>query len=313
VSRTTDLEEHSRLRKELMLLCRLQTESHQSDLFISRCLLSELVTTRCSPDSGAVPLLVDTQSADIPSTPLCALVMECGLINLSQYIKKNDTKLGSIQRIQILREALDALDFLHDRHIVHGDFKPENLVCFYSPRDGMQRWKLIDFEHSFDKNTSSPSKDYTPQYAAPEMVRSQVTSDAEKIDIWSLGMVSVFVMKGRDFWIQLDRSREFTLSMIFGIDDDIITRFLEREFNEKEYSFVDHCLKMDPKARLSCRKLKDKSLFTSHNSTLHVTSVQKYEELKKLLIDLTNQSNELLTEEMKSQIGDLWFQIASRR
>lgn len=300
------------MRNELVLLCRLQNETKSNDLFLSRCLHPDLVTTPSNSDSVPVPLLFHSLPANISPIPLCGLVMECGLTNLGHYIEANDRKLDSIHRIQILREALEAIDFLHDHHIVHGDIKPENFVCFYSS-DGMQRWKLIDFETSFDKNTSAPSNHYSLQYAAPEMVNSQVSNDAEKMDIWSFGMVSVFVLKGRDFWSQFDKSREFTLSMIYLLDDHSITRFLRHEFNEKESSFLDDCLKMDPKARLSSRKLKEKSLFTTRNSTVYVTSIQKYEELKKLLVHLTNQSNELLTDELKSQISDLWLQIASRR
>jgi serine/threonine protein kinase len=297
-----------------MLLCRLQTESHQSDLFLSRCLLSDLVSTPSNNNSGPVVLLFESQEEDDSSNPLCALVLECGFTNLRQYIEFHNRKLDSISRIQILREALCALEFLHDRHIVHGDVKPENLVCFYSPRDGMQRWKLIDFEDSYDKNTASPSDHYTIEYAAPELVwsRQTIMNDAEKTDIWSLGMVSVFVMKGQNFWSIYEKEKDFSAHMLL-LDDNSITTLLRREFNDREISFFHHCLKIDPRERLSCRKLKEKSLFSTHNSTLHVTSIQKFEELKKLLIDLTNQSNELLTEELKSQISDLWLQIASKR
>jgi serine/threonine protein kinase len=143
------------------------------------------------------------------------------------------------QRVQILSEIVEAVSFLHKINIVHFDIKPENVVSFISggPSQRM-RWKLIDFDSSFDLTPSSSGSSssssfvsaaaaapraalsceslndvwLTKEYAAPEVMKiiEQGTPAAPvappplaidpSMDIWSLGMLAFYLFNNRSLW-----------------------------------------------------------------------------------------------------------------
>jgi serine/threonine protein kinase len=107
------------------------------------------------------------------------LVLESGGCNLKQFLEAEDRSSHSssssvpvTQRVQILSEIVEAVSFLHKINIVHFDIKPENVVSFISggPSQRM-RWKLIDFDSSFDltpsSSGSSSSSSFVSAAAAP--------------------------------------------------------------------------------------------------------------------------------------------------
>ncbi len=77
----------------------------------------------------------------------------------------------------VLKEIVDALEFLEKHRIVHGDLKPENIVSFHRG-NGTTCWKLINFDNSHDltslSSRSPPKIDLqnpflTPEYIPPEL------------------------------------------------------------------------------------------------------------------------------------------------
>jgi WD40 repeat protein len=82
------------------------------------------------------------------------------------------------QVIQFLTETLLILELLHDLQIVHGDFKPKNLI--YN-----QQWILVDFSSAYLVN-HSPPRAGDAQYAAPEQIKGQENYSS---DLYSLGII----------------------------------------------------------------------------------------------------------------------------
>jgi serine/threonine protein kinase len=118
-----------------------------------------------------------------------------------------------------LQAVLNAIDFLHTSQIVHFDLKPGNIVLF------SDTWKLIDFESSFDLKINPPptisnstSILVTVEYAAPEVAKVMNASPLIEIavtsamDIWSLGMVGLFIFTGCTLWPHLLPSETIVLS-----------------------------------------------------------------------------------------------------
>ena len=102
------------------------------------------------------------------SHPLHGLVLESGGPNLREFLR-NET-LSSVpmsQRIHVLEEVVQAVRFLHRLGVVHFDLKPENIVCFFTSGCDKARWKLIDFDSSYDEGSSSASSSAS---ASPPMV-----------------------------------------------------------------------------------------------------------------------------------------------
>ena len=100
---------------------------------------------------------------------------------------------------EFLTQMASALNYLHQERIIHGDVKPDNILCITESHEDKKEvtFKLSDFGTAkvFDKN--SQNKLYTntyvgtPGYMAPEVIfRENYTFSA---DMWSLGAVMSFV------------------------------------------------------------------------------------------------------------------------
>ncbi|MFF5858335.1 tetratricopeptide repeat protein [Streptomyces sp. NPDC012751] len=65
---------------------------------------------------------------------------------------------------------LQALDYLHDRGLLHCDVKPKNIIRFReeSPAGGLDRVRLIDFGAVRSRKDTGPVAEYTREFAPPE-------------------------------------------------------------------------------------------------------------------------------------------------
>lgn len=102
--------------------------------------------------------------------------------------------------VDIFRQTLDALDYIHVRRIVHCDIKPDNI---FITRDNYNRRivivKLIDF--GIARNLDPPlelQKQITgdPRYMAPEQAVLNGPID-HRADLYALGMTFYEVLTGR--------------------------------------------------------------------------------------------------------------------
>lgn len=103
--------------------------------------------------------------------------------HLRQRILHKEAMLHE-QPIPIIRQMADVLYYLHSRHILHLDFKPENILI----SDG-GTITLLDFDLArIYKNKKIHVKDLpgTPAYIAPEVLFSQRAD--EQADIYSFGI-----------------------------------------------------------------------------------------------------------------------------
>jgi serine/threonine protein kinase len=105
---------------------------------------------------------------------------------------------GEARAQRIVSQLLHALVHLHRRNIVHGDVKPENVLCGTSSADEIQ---LADFGSSvlLEQRTSHTLVDSglsmgTALYAPPEVIRAESVSLAS--DMWSLGVLTYVLLSG---------------------------------------------------------------------------------------------------------------------
>lgn len=113
-------------------------------------------------------------------------------VNLRQLLRSR--KLSPEEALAVVPPLCEALQFAHERGIVHCDIKPENLLL---ARDG--RVKIADFGVARMLGSGAqPAEEKpagTPGYMAPEQTKSPGRVDS-RADIYSLGVVLYEMLTG---------------------------------------------------------------------------------------------------------------------
>lgn len=108
----------------------------------------------------------------------------------------NHRDLSTTARLQIFIKVLGAVQYAHQHLIVHRDLKPANILI---GQDGEPR--LLDFgiaamlEETASGLKATRGVAWTPEYAAPEQLRSESISAA--IDVYALGVILCELLAGK--------------------------------------------------------------------------------------------------------------------
>ena len=95
-------------------------------------------------------------------------------------------------RISLLIQMLEALEYVHSQQVLHGDLKPSNVLV-----DAAGRVKLCDFgvaRFIASAADSSPAFALTPDYASPEQLRGEAVT--VRSDIYSAGILMRKLLTG---------------------------------------------------------------------------------------------------------------------
>eukprot|EP00111_Clytia_hemisphaerica_P001839 TCONS_00005156-protein len=105
---------------------------------------------------------------------------------------KKEGRRNETQARHMFRQIISAMEYLHQKRIVHRDLKAENLLL-----DENNRVKLADFGFSNIFDVGSKLKTFcgSPPYAAPELFEGKEYY-GPAADIWSLGVVLYVLVCG---------------------------------------------------------------------------------------------------------------------
>jgi serine/threonine protein kinase len=104
-------------------------------------------------------------------------------------------KLPYDNRLRLLKQVAEAVDYAHQQGVVHRDLKPSNIFV-----DSNGHVKLLDFGiaawQQFDPKDAeiAPTVAMSPAYASPEQARGEKTTRAS--DIYSFAMVAYELLTG---------------------------------------------------------------------------------------------------------------------
>jgi len=122
-------------------------------------------------------------------------------VNLAQFLEEAGT-LSESQIWQVLEAVLPVLKFIHDRKIIHGDIKPENIIL-KSPLNNLEKREdvaLVDFgaakvvnAGAIDESPLHPKISGSPEYIAPEQAKGKAVFAS---DLYSLGVTCIHLLTG---------------------------------------------------------------------------------------------------------------------
>lgn len=125
------------------------------------------------------------------------MVLElCHSGNLYKHLKTHGP-VSEAQAIEIVRQILNALDYLHQRGIVHRDLKLSNILIDHIDSDHRCKIKICDL--GFAVRMVHPDDEHytlcgTPNYIAPEVASQQ--SHGFPADLWSVGIIFHLLVVG---------------------------------------------------------------------------------------------------------------------
>ncbi|VEP17045.1 Serine/threonine protein kinase [Hyella patelloides LEGE 07179] len=211
--------------------------------------------------------------------------------NLIQVIKKE----GIIQEkglVQILKDLLPVLLFVHEYQIIHRDIKPENII---RRTDGTL--VLVDFGAAKTFTEKALQQTGTiigsPEYIAPEQLRGKATFSS---DIYSLGVTCLYLLTeispfdlysdSEDNWIWRDYLVDKFISLeLSTIIDKMIARATARRYQSIQkvlqdlndrISYFPELVSFSQKKALEMLPTKPKELTLISQSGIDYTQLKDY-------------------------------------
>ena len=193
------------------------------------------------------------------------IVMEVCTIDLFDLLMYRSTPLDESSARDLLRGVVDALVFLHEKHMVHCDLKLEN--CIVSA-DG--RVKLIDFGLINQKRSGSPC------YASPDMLEGQ--TPRPQSDAWSFAIL-LFACLNLFFPFHQATAQDPCFSRLFEHQAaarqtptvDLILSFYKRPNTTRSSKLIDlfeNTLVIDPDMRFTMWEVKHSMWFAVQDDVI---------------------------------------------
>ncbi len=141
------------------------------------------------------PNIIPIYAFDIDSSegiPWMAMRLVAGGA-LSQLIRRERPSVG--RTIEILRGVADALDYAHQKGVVHRDVKPQNVLLDEDGRVYLADFGIAKIVEASGGLTATGVITGTPQYMAPEQAMGLKVT--HQVDIYALGIVAYEMLTGR--------------------------------------------------------------------------------------------------------------------
>lgn len=149
-------------------------------------------------------------------------IFELADMNFSEFYASLDSNVWLYLK-KILMDVLLALEYIHDRGIVHRDLKSGNILVFFEQNCG----KLADFGFAKFKPVVDTFSPYvaTHIYRAPEII-TESNSYNSKSDMWSFGCILVeCLIRKWCLYTQIDTPEYVATAMIQQLPEECVSSF----------------------------------------------------------------------------------------
>ena len=157
-------------------------------------------------------------------------------------------RIPESEGMELFRQIIYALEYLHQHGICHRDLKPENILL-----DANNNIKIADFGFArWMKSNVAKTSCGSPHYAAPEVIRAQPYS-GKAADVWSAGVILYAMLAGR---LPFDDPalRNLLLKIKKG-------EFDMPQFDDDIQNLIYRMLVVDPTKRITIEEIKKHPAF----------------------------------------------------
>ncbi|KAG1805814.1 kinase-like domain-containing protein [Suillus subaureus] len=242
---------------------RLPTMSDRESLRINKDLDREILIWAALEHQYVLPLYGTVEGFG-PFRALVSPWMLNGTLN--SYLKHAHETLSLMDRLQLLKQITEGLQYLHDRDVIHGDLTNNNVLV---AADGSPR--LADFGISNIMVQSNPTFSYHTgaiRWVAPELLdppQDQPIPRATKSsDIYALGGIMLQVLYGKQpyWWL---KSATHVISAKFKHAEPIDSSI---KIQPNHLNFMRRCWSKEKEGRPSVEEVIDYLQEALSNETL---------------------------------------------
>lgn len=173
----------------------------------------------------------------------------------------------------VCRETLEGLQFLHAKGVIHRDIKSDNILLSLTGDI-----KLTDFGFCAQINETNLKRTTmvgTPYWMAPEVVSRK--EYGPKIDIWSLGIMTIEMIDGEPPYLNETPLRALYLIATLGTPEVKEPETLSPVLKE----FLDWSLKVQPDERSTAEELLSHEFILQADKCISLSPLVKYARSKK--------------------------------
>jgi len=140
--------------------------------------------------------------------------MKESLGNMQAFMRQSLVTKPSIEMVKVVaKQFILALKNVHDNGIMHRDVKPENFLLFFTD-DTPLKIELVDFSLSTFSKKSRSAEVITLWWRPMEVLLKKFEYD-NKVDIWSLGMVFLQLITGRQIFVDIHSETKIIENIIY--------------------------------------------------------------------------------------------------
>ncbi|XP_015795298.1 calcium/calmodulin-dependent protein kinase type 1 [Tetranychus urticae] len=148
----------------------------------------------------------------------------------------------------LIRQILEAVDYMHCQGVVHRDLKPENLL--YYNQDPDSKIMISDFGLSkMEDSGVMATACGTPGYVAPEVLSQKPYGKA--VDVWSIGVIAYILLCGYPPFYDENDANLF--AQIVKGDFEFDSPYWD-DISDSAKDFITHLICVNPNKRYTCKQ-----------------------------------------------------------